>query len=135
MCMSDMGHSKTKLFQEIEKLQDKVVRIISSLPENDKEAYSTLKILKIRDFISFQNTLLVKDVFEEKILSPLMSYFKKLNTQHLHNTRSAMNAFVQVPLYEQLTQIYTISNPSNTDLSKYGTNCKKHYQTILLTLH
>ena len=33
----------------------------------------------------------MKDVFEEKIPSPFMSYFKKLNTQHLHTTRSAIN--------------------------------------------
>ena len=88
------------MFQEIEKLQDKAICIISFLPKGAsvKEAYSTLKILKIRDFISLQNALLVKDVFEEKIPSPFMTYFKKLNTQHLHATRSAMNqsAFVLI---------------------------------------
>ena len=48
------GQSKTKLFQEIEKLQEKAIRIISFLPKGAsvKDAYSTLKILKIRDFIS-----------------------------------------------------------------------------------
>ena len=34
---------------------------------------------------------MVKDVFEEKIPSPFMTYFKKLNTQHLYVTRCAMN--------------------------------------------
>ena len=95
------GQSKTKLFQDIEKLQDKAIRIISFLPKGAsvKEAYSTLKILKIRDFISLQNTLLVKDVFEEKTIpSTFMTYFEKLNTQHLHATHSAMNqsAFVLI---------------------------------------
>ena len=47
------GQSKTKLFQEIKKLQDKAIRIISFLPKGAsvKEASSTLKILKIQDFI------------------------------------------------------------------------------------
>ena len=92
--------SKTKLFQEIEQLQDKAIRIISFLPKgaSGKEVYSTLKILKIRDFISLQNVLLVKDVFEEKIPSLFMTYFKKLNTQHLHATRSAMNQSAFVPI-------------------------------------
>ena len=60
--------------------------VINFLPKgaNVKEAYRTLKILKIRDLISLQNTLLVKDVFEKKMRSPFMSYFKKVNTQHLH---------------------------------------------------
>ena len=42
------GQSKTKLFQEIEKLQDKAIHIISFLPKGAsvKETYSTLKILK-----------------------------------------------------------------------------------------
>ena len=35
-----------------------------------KAAYSILKFLKIRDFISLQNAVLVNDVFEEKIPSP-----------------------------------------------------------------
>ena len=81
------------MFQEIQKLQDKAIRVISFLPKGTsvKEAYSTLKILKIQDFTSLQNALLVKDVFEQKIPSPFMTYFKKPNTQHLHATRSAMN--------------------------------------------
>ena len=59
------GQSKTKLFQEIEKLQDKAIRIICFLPKGAsvKEAYSTLEILKIWDFISLENVLLVKHVY------------------------------------------------------------------------
>ena len=47
------GQSKTKLFQEIGELQDKVIRIISFLPKGEsvKGANSTLKILKVRDFL------------------------------------------------------------------------------------
>ena len=45
-----------QLFQEIEKLQDKAIHVISFLPKGAivKETYSTLKILKIRDFISLE---------------------------------------------------------------------------------
>ena len=103
--------SKTKLFQKIEKLQDKAIRIISFLPKSAsvKEAYSLLKILKIRDFIPLQNALLVvKDVFEEKIPSPFISYFKKLNTQHLHTTRSAINQSAFVPIVN--TEIHGINS-------------------------
>ena len=74
------GQTKTKLFQEIEKLQGKAVRIINFLPKgvSVKEAYSTLKILKMRDFISLQNALLVKDVFEEKIPIFFYDLFQKI---------------------------------------------------------
>ena len=62
------GQSKTKFFQVIGKFQDKAIGIISFLSKGAsvKEAYNTLKILKIREFISLQNALLVKDIFEEK---------------------------------------------------------------------
>ena len=61
------------------------------------KAYSTLKILEIRDFISLQNALLVKDVIEDKISSLFVSYFKKLNIQNLHSTRSAITQSAIVP--------------------------------------
>ena len=81
-------------------MQGKAVPIINFLPKGAsvKKAYSTLKILTMRDFISLQNALLVKDVFEEKNPSPFMTYFKKLNTKQLHTSRSAMSqsAFVSI---------------------------------------
>ena len=52
---------------------------------------------KVRDFTSLQNALLVKNVFEDKFSSPFVSYFKKLNTQHLHTTRSAINQSAIIP--------------------------------------
>ena len=44
MCMSDMGTIQNQIFQEIEKLQDKVIRIINFLPKGAsvKEAYSSV---------------------------------------------------------------------------------------------
>ena len=42
---------------------------------------------------------MVKDVFEEKIPSPFMTYFKKLNTQHLHATRSAFVPIVNTEIH------------------------------------
>ena len=104
------GQSKTKLFQETEKLQDKAICIISFIPKGAsvKEAYNTLKILKIWDFISLQNALLVKDIFEEKRPSPFMIYFKKLNTQHLHTMHPAINQSASVPIVN--TEIHSINS-------------------------
>ena len=73
-----------------------------------KEAYSTVKILKIRDFLSLQNALLVKDVFEGKIPSPFISYFKRLNTQYLYTTRSTVNQSAFVPIIN--TEIHGINS-------------------------
>ena len=84
--MSDMGTIQNKIVSRDRKITRQsniinIIHIISFLPKGAsvKEAYSTLKIVKIWDFISLQNALLVKDVFEEeKIPSPFRSYFKKI---------------------------------------------------------
>ena len=105
-----MGTIQNQIVSRDRKTKVKAIRTISFLPKrtNVKEAYSTLKILKIRDFISLQNALLVKDVFEEKITSPFMSYFKKFNTQHLHPTHSAINQSAFVPIVT--TEIHGINS-------------------------
>ena len=105
------GQSKTKLFQEIEKLQDKAICIISFLPKGAsvKEVFSThSKFLKYETSYhskmrSWQRTYLKKK-------SPLLlTYFKKLNTQHLHATRSAMNQSAFVPIVNK--EIHSVSAP------------------------
>ena len=75
------GQTKTKLFQEVVKLQNKVIRIINFLPFNSSninKIYNDLKILKLPDFILSQNSLFVKDCFEKEIPNPLINYFQKI---------------------------------------------------------
>ena len=75
------GQTKTKLFQEVVKLQNKAIRIINSLPFNSSninKIYNDLKILKLPDFILSQNSLFVKDCFEKEIPNPLINYFQKI---------------------------------------------------------
>ena len=72
------GQTRTKLFQEVVKLQNKAVRIINFLPfnrSNINKTYNDLKILKLPDFISSQNSLFVKDCFEKEIPNPFINYF------------------------------------------------------------
>ena len=118
--MSDLGTIQNQIVSRDRKLQDKAIRIISFLPKGSsvKEAYSTLKVLKIRDFISLQNALQVKDVFEEKIPSPFTTYFKKLNTEHLHATRSAMKQSAFVPTVN--TEIHGINSIKNTSVETWN---------------
>ena len=53
------GQIKTKLFQEVVKLQNKAIRIINFLPFNSSninKTYNSLKIPKLPDCISLQNS-------------------------------------------------------------------------------
>ena len=114
--MSDMGTIQNKIVSRDRKITRQsniinIIHIISFLPKGAsvKEAYSTLKIVKIWDFISLQNALPVKDVFEEE-KSPLLLgvISKKLNTQNLHTTHSAMNQNAFVPIVS--TEIHGINS-------------------------
>ena len=99
ICMSDMETIENQIVSRDWKIikQSNSENQLFTKRQKSKEAYSTLKILKIRDCISLQNALLVKDAFEEKI-SLFISYFKKLNTQHLHTTSYATNQRFAVPI-------------------------------------
>ena len=94
------GQIKTKLFQEVMKLQNKALRIINFLPFNSSninKTYNDLKVLKLPDFISLQNSLFVKDCFEKEIPNPFINYFQKSGSQHSHRTRSAFKNCAFVP--------------------------------------
>ena len=87
------------MFRKIEKSQDKALRIINFLPKGTpiNNTYENSKILKLQDYISLQNALLVKDCFDEQLPKALINYFNKTNTQHEHWTRSASRNCVFVP--------------------------------------
>ena len=92
------GQSKTEPFNKIQKIQDEAIRIINFLPNTAQvsEIYKTSKILKLFDYISLQNTLLVKNWFEKQWPQPLLNFYKKTTEQHNHSTPSASKDFASV---------------------------------------
>ena len=121
------GQIKTKLFQEVVKLQNKAIRIINFLPFNSsniKKTYNDLKIVKLRDFISLQNSLFVKDCFEKEIPNPFINYFKKSGSQHSHRTRSAFKNCAFVPKVN--TDIYGKKTLSNINVLIHRINIRNN---------
>ena len=64
--------------------------MLINLPPNTasvSEICKTSKILKILDYISFQNALLVKNCFEKQLPQPLLIFLKRIKnstiTQHV----------------------------------------------------
>ena len=92
------GQSKTELFNKIQKLQDKALRIINFLPNTASvsEIYKTLKFLKLSDYMSLQNALLVKNCFKKQLSQPLLIFFLNTTEQHNHSTRSGSKNFAFV---------------------------------------
>ena len=56
-----------------------------------------LKVLKLPDYIALQNTLLIKDFFNEDLPKSLNEHFKKLNDQNRHATRPSAYNSIFVP--------------------------------------
>ena len=73
------GQSKSDHFRKLVELQDKALRIINFLPDTVplRDIYKNSKILKLHDYIALQNTLLIKDFFNEELPKPLNEKFKK----------------------------------------------------------
>ena len=66
------GQIKTKLFQRVVKFYNKAISIKNFLPysSDNNKTYNDLKIRKMPDFISLQNSLFMKDCFEKEIPNP-----------------------------------------------------------------
>ena len=77
------GQTKIGLFRKLEKLQDKALQMINFLHKGTtvNDTYENSKSLKLQDYISLQNALLMKDCFDKQLPKPLINYFKKTNTQ------------------------------------------------------
>ena len=73
------GQIKTKLFQELVKLQNKGIQIITFLPFNSSninKINNDLQIIQLPDFILLQNSLFVNDCFEKEYPTHLPTTFK-----------------------------------------------------------
>ena len=107
-------------------MQDKSLRIINTLPKGTpiNDTHENSKILKLQDYISLQNSLLVEDCFDEQLPKPLLiNYFKKTNTHYEHSTRSATKNCV----FQILLKIARVSALCN---DKFYYIKKQHLQLV-----
>ena len=77
-------------FKKIETLQEKAMRIMKFLPNNapvSKDMHK-LKILKLKDFITLQNILLVYDCLGKEKMKSFKTTFKRMKNNQFHITRS-----------------------------------------------
>ena len=98
--------------RDIEKLQNKAIKIINfktgSLHLND--IFNELKILRLKDLITFNNCLFVFDQSKEDLPQTFKNFFLKIYDHHIYNTGGTKKILLDVPL-------------KNT--SQYGTNSIK----------
>ena len=103
------GQNFNTLLRDIEKLQNKAVKIINFkaglLHLND--LFNELKILKLKDFITFNNCLFVFGQLKEDLPQTFKNFLLKKYHHHIYNTRGTKKTLIDVPL---------------KNISQYGTN-------------
>ena len=93
------GQKKTANTNEISKLQDKAIRIMSFEDRNTpcEPLYNEKKIIRFFNLITFYNCVFVAEHLNQNLPSSFRDYFTYMADQHCHNTRGAVRKLVNVP--------------------------------------
>ena len=98
--------------------QNNALRLVSfatSFHDHVSPIYHNYKLLKLRDYVTLQNLLIIHDFFNNKLPASFEGYFMLSADLHNHGTRGALQGQVWAP---------------NIDTVRYGRNSIKN-QAIL----
>ena len=120
------GQEHSNKFKKIEKLQEKAIKIIKFLPNDAPKTMKELKILKLKDFITLQNILFVKDSLTNEGMTSFNKIFQQSTTTRYQNTRSASS--FQLRKRDFKTEKYGRFSIINKCLSDWN-QLQKHLKT------
>ena len=112
------GQTNTNSFNKIKVNQNNALRLVSfatSFNDHVSPIYHNYRLLKLRDYVTVQNLLLIHDFFNNKLPTSFQGYFTLSADLHNHGTRGALQGQVWAP---------------NIDTVRYGRNSIKN-QAIL----
>ena len=112
------GQTNTTSFNKIRVNQNNALRLVSfatSFRDHVSPIYHNYKLLKLRDYVTLQNLLLIHDFFNNKLPASFQGYFTLTSEIHNHGTRGALQGQIWAP---------------NIDTVRYGRNSIKN-QAIL----
>jgi hypothetical protein len=116
------GQTNSQSFNKIQVSQNNALRLVSFAPsfrDHVSPIYHSYKLLKLRDYVTLQNLLLVHDYFNNKLPDSFSHYFTLLSSVHGHGTRGALRGQLWAP---------------NIETVRYGRNSIKN-QSILAWNH
>jgi hypothetical protein len=94
------GQTDSKYFRKIQTLQNNALRLITfaeSFRDHVSPLYKQLNLLKLRDYVTLQNLLLVHDYFNNNLPDSFSGFFTLSREMHNHGTRGALNGQLYVP--------------------------------------
>ena len=94
------GQKKNTSTNEISRLQDKALRMISFKDRNTiaRPLYNKKKIIRFFDLVTFYNCLFVAGRPNQNLPSSFGEYFNYMANHHNHNTRGTVRKLVDVPV-------------------------------------
>ena len=96
-----------KNIEDIQKLQNKCVRIMTFAPfnSNTDQAFIDLSLLKVREVIKTNQLKVVYDYYDKKLPVDLMSLFILSKDVHITNQvlNSALNNLIHIPAFNTVT--------------------------------
>ena len=96
------GQNKNNSTNEISRLQDKALRIISFKDRNTvaRPLYNEKKIIRFFDLVTFYNCLFVAGHLNQNLPSSFGEYFTYMANPHNHNTSGTVRKLVDVTVYK-----------------------------------
>ena len=91
MCSSRWGQHRNQTIKEIEKLQEKAIRIMSFKGRNDPTLFKKLEIMKLKDILLYYNCISAYDQINENLPENFKDFFLTAENQHNYNTRGTTN--------------------------------------------
>ena len=125
------GMASNNQFQRLESLQNKAIRLIhfANFRAPVNPLYHQSKILKIKDYVTLQNFLLVLSDIKGELPKALSNTFTLIRNTHRYNTRSASHYKMVIPIVRTVAYgIHSICYQSVTSWNFFVDN----YKTINL---
>ena len=94
------GQNRNQQIKEIEKLQQKALRIINFKSRHDEvtHLFENSNIMRFKDMMTLSNCLFVFDHIKELLPQTFNDYFKTAKKQHNYNTRGSRNQHIIKPV-------------------------------------
>ena len=119
------GQHRNQAIKEIEKLQEKAIRIVSFKGRNDpaNPLFKTLEIMKFKDILLCNKCIYAHNQINENLPENFKDFFQTAANQHNYNTRGTTNkTIIKTTINSTTYGLNSIRNRATSDWSQISKN-------------
>ena len=119
------GQHRNQAIKEIEKLQEKAIRIMSFKGRNDptNPLFKTLEIMKLKDILLYNNCIFAHNQIHEHLPENFKDFFQTAANQHNYNTRGTTNkTIIKTTINSTTYGLNSIKNRAASDWNQISKN-------------